>query len=72
MTDKALVNTNVLSRLASLAGVILIVVLAVYHQPYYPATWLDEGFVLQGAINLVRYAQYAMRSVEGFRIWISR
>ncbi|MBN2500164.1 MAG: glycosyltransferase family 39 protein [Anaerolineales bacterium] len=41
---------------------------ATYHQPYVPATWLDEGFVLQGATNLVDYGEYAMMSSEGFRI----
>ena len=42
--------------------------LGIYKQPYYPTTWFDEGLVLQGAINLVKYGQYAMRSVEGFRV----
>ncbi|MBN1312194.1 MAG: hypothetical protein JXB30_12310 [Anaerolineae bacterium] len=38
---------------------------AIYHQPYYPVAWLDEGFVLQGPMNLVRFGTYAMRSTEG-------
>lgn len=42
--------------------------LALYNQPYYPSTWFDEGLVLQGAMNLVKYGKYAMLSVEGFRI----
>jgi hypothetical protein len=41
--------------------------LTAYHQPYYPRTWLDEGFVLQGAINLAIHGQYALLSSEGFR-----
>jgi 4-amino-4-deoxy-L-arabinose transferase-like glycosyltransferase len=51
-----------------LLGIAFLILLTLHHQPYYPGTWLDEGFVLQGALNLVRYGQYAMRSVEGFRI----
>jgi 4-amino-4-deoxy-L-arabinose transferase-like glycosyltransferase len=39
-----------------------------YNQPYYPATWQDEGFVVQGAINLIRHGKYAMLSSEGFRV----
>jgi 4-amino-4-deoxy-L-arabinose transferase-like glycosyltransferase len=42
--------------------------LALINQPYYPASWQDEGFALQGAMNLARYGQYAMRSSEGFRV----
>jgi 4-amino-4-deoxy-L-arabinose transferase-like glycosyltransferase len=49
-------------------GIILLIGLGFYHQPYYPKTWIDEGFVLQGAINLVRYGEYGMQSVEGMRI----
>ena len=52
----------IVSALAGLAG------LALINQPYYPASWQDEGFALQGAMNLVRYGQYAMRSSEGFRV----
>ena len=46
----------------------IVLILGLYNQPYYPQTWLDEGFVLQGPINLLRYGKYAMKSVEGFRI----
>lgn len=56
------------SRLALLVVLALVLLLTLYHQPYYPATWFDEGLVLQGAINLVRFGQYAMRSAEGFRL----
>jgi hypothetical protein len=54
--------------LVSLFGIALLCLLAAYGQPRYPSPWLDEGFALQGAINLVRFGQYAMRSTEGFRI----
>ncbi len=37
-------------------------------QPYSPKTWQDEGFVLQGAMNLAQHGQWAMRSSEGFRV----
>jgi hypothetical protein len=50
-----------------LACATVIIGLAVYNQPYYPRTWQDEGFALQGAMNLARYGQYAMKSAEGFR-----
>ena len=55
-------------RLALLVTLALVLLLTLHHQPYYPATWFDEGLVLQGAINLVRFGQYAMRSAEGFRV----
>lgn len=45
-----------------------LLMLGIYHQPYYPVTWFDEGLALQGALNLVNHGQYAMRSVEGFRV----
>lgn len=54
--------------LVGFAGLVALLLLGMYRQPYYPSPWLDEGFVLQGAINLVRYGQYAMKSVEGFRV----
>ena len=49
-------------------GISLLVFLGSYNQPYYPVTWFDEGLTLQGALNLGQYDQYAMRSVEGFRV----
>lgn len=45
-----------------------ILFLSAYNQPYYPATWFDEGLVLQGAINLVENGRYAMLSSEGYRM----
>lgn len=51
-----------------LAATVVLAGLFLYNQPYYPASWQDEGFVLQGAMNIVRFGQYAMRSSEGFRI----
>ncbi len=61
-------HSNGLQALAIAGELALIIFLGVYHQPYYPSTWIDEGFVQQGAINLVDYGQYAMRSSEGFRV----
>jgi 4-amino-4-deoxy-L-arabinose transferase-like glycosyltransferase len=49
-------------------AILLLVVLGSYNQPYYPVTWFDEGLALQGALNLVNHGEYAMRSVEGFRV----
>jgi 4-amino-4-deoxy-L-arabinose transferase-like glycosyltransferase len=46
----------------------LLTFLGLYNQPYFPFVYTDEGFVLQGAINLVKYGEYAMRSSEGFRV----
>lgn len=52
-----------------LAGIALVVLLlGLYNQPYYPRTWIDEGFVLQGAVNLTEHGLYGMQSVEGMRI----
>ncbi|MFC1466049.1 MAG: ArnT family glycosyltransferase [Candidatus Brachytrichaceae bacterium NZ_4S206] len=53
-----------------LTGVTLILfaILLLWNQPYFPKTWIDEGFTAQGAMNLVRYGQYAMKSAEGFRV----
>jgi 4-amino-4-deoxy-L-arabinose transferase-like glycosyltransferase len=40
-----------------------------FRQPIWPPLlFIDEGFVLDGAINLALYGQYAMRSSEGFRV----
>jgi hypothetical protein len=64
----ALAHHWALRALVGLTGMVLLSLLATYHQPYYPVVWLDEGFLLQGPINLVRFGKYAMRSVEGFRI----
>lgn len=54
--------------LVCLVGFGVLIFLATFRQPYFPTTWFDEGLVLQGAINLVQHGQYAMRSVEGFRV----
>jgi hypothetical protein len=56
-------------RLVFIAGIVcLLAFLGLYHQPYYPVSWQDEGFVLQGAMNIARFGKYAMLSSEGFRI----
>ncbi len=65
---QAVIGQRVAAWLAGTAGVLGLLFLGIYNQPYYPTTWLDEGFVLQGPLNLVRYGQYAMKSVEGFRV----
>lgn len=59
---------SVLIRARYIFVVGILTVFALYKQPYWPPTWIDEGFTAQGAINLVRHAQYAMRSSEGFRV----
>ena len=57
-----------LPRLMGAAGVLLLLFLGLYNQPSNPIPWLDEGFAAQGAMNLLRYGEYAMRSSEGFRV----
>lgn len=57
-----------LHRYGIWVGILVLLFLGLFHQPYYPTTWFDEGLVLQGAINLVQHGEYAMRSVEGFRV----
>lgn len=53
----------------ALAGfLVVLALLLLYDQPFYPRAWIDEGFAVQGAMNLLRYGQYAMRSSDGFRI----
>lgn len=51
-----------------LLGLLTLFFLGLHHQPYYPRTWVDEGFALQGALNLARHGQYAMQSAEGLRV----
>ena len=46
----------------------LLAVLSAHNLSAYPQTWIDEGFVEQGAINLANHGQYAMYSTEGFRV----
>jgi 4-amino-4-deoxy-L-arabinose transferase-like glycosyltransferase len=56
-------------RPVSFAGLLIaLLCFGLFRQPHYPAVWQDEGFVLQGAMNVVRIGQYAMRSSEGYRI----
>ena len=62
---------SALVGIGSIAAIIALVFLATWNQPAYPATWQDEGFTLQGAMNLARYGQYAMKSSEGFRVLAS-
>lgn len=55
-------------RAFALGAVLALIGIGVARQPYYPKTWQDEGFALQGAMNLARHGQWAMRSAEGFRV----
>jgi hypothetical protein len=59
---------KVYSRIILISFILFVLFLGTYNQPYYPTTWIDEGFVLQGAMNLARYGKYAMLSSEGFRV----
>jgi hypothetical protein len=49
-------------------GLAAFLFLLLWNQPYFPRTWIDEGFTAQGAMNLARHGQYAMKSSEGFRV----
>lgn len=64
----AILNTHSLLWIVITLSAIVLILLGIINQPYYPATWIDEGFALQGATNLAIYGKYAMRSVEGFRV----
>lgn len=55
-------------RLLKGLGLAAFLFLLLWNQPYFPKTWIDEGFTAQGAMNLVRYGEYAMKSSEGFRV----
>jgi hypothetical protein len=57
-----------LQKIVVFGSFLTLIFLSFYNQPYYPTTWFDEGLTLQGAMNLARYGQYAMRSSEGFRV----
>ncbi|MFC2023725.1 ArnT family glycosyltransferase [Chloroflexota bacterium] len=61
-------RTAALRCLAAAIAVLAVLALGLFHQPFYPRTWLDEGFALQGAMNLARHRTYAMKSAEGFRV----
>ncbi len=45
----------------------VVLLLASYRQPDWPATWFDEGFVTAGAESLAVHGRYALRSSEGWR-----
>ncbi len=64
----AFARSALLRVVLALLAILVLVGIGVVRQPYYPKTWQDEGFVLQGAMNLVRHGQWAMRSSEGFRV----
>jgi 4-amino-4-deoxy-L-arabinose transferase-like glycosyltransferase len=56
------------TRWIDLCLVGLLSFLVFYSQPFYPTVWFDEGMVMQGAMNLLNHGQYAMNSVDGFRV----
>lgn len=41
--------------------------LAVIRQPAWPATWIDEGFVMAGAMSVATRGEYALPSSDGLR-----
>jgi 4-amino-4-deoxy-L-arabinose transferase-like glycosyltransferase len=53
--------------LAALA-ILFLAVIGFFNLPYYPVAWFDEGLAIQGALNLANHGEYAMLSVEGFRV----
>lgn len=55
-------------RLRVAAVVALLAVAASYNQPGWPATWLDEGFVTNGAETVLERGLYASWSFEGPRM----
>jgi 4-amino-4-deoxy-L-arabinose transferase-like glycosyltransferase len=63
-----ILQPNIRKRLLKSFGILFLFALSTYNQPYYPLTWFDEGLALQGAWNLVENGQYAMRSMEGYRV----
>lgn len=58
-----------LAAIGTAAGVLLLLFLAFFRLPYYPATWFDEGAHLHVPKTLVQYGVYADRSSEGFRYY---
>jgi len=61
-------KTLVPKLLTLILSVLSLFAIVTYNQPNYPVTWFDEGMALQGALNLTKYGQYAMRSSEGLRV----
>lgn len=50
------------------AIVVVLLGIALYRQPNWPPTWLDEGFVMNGAETLAESGVYGARSFEGVRL----
>jgi hypothetical protein len=46
----------------------LLLTLGSVKQPHWPATWIDEGFVLDAAKSLAVDGRYALRSSDGWRV----
>ena len=51
-----------------IATVIALIVAAAYKQPFWPATWIDEGFVTNGAMTLATRHAYGTSSADGVRV----
>ncbi len=49
-------------------SILFLAVIGFLNLPYYPVAWFDEGLAIQGALNLANHGEYAMHSVEGFRV----
>lgn len=60
------------ARSASTPGVVValaaLLTAAVYRQPLWPATWLDEGFVTNGAMTLATRYVYGTTELDGVRL----
>ena len=51
-----------------LVASVVLVATATYNQPYWPAPWLDEGFVTNGAMTLATRQVYGTSSADGVRV----
>ena len=69
MTSPASVAARSGTERIRVATVVAVLVAAAsYNQPSWPATWLDEGFVTNGAETVVERGLYANWSFEGPRM----
>ena len=54
---------------AQIAGVLIaLIVVSSYKQPHWPATWIDEGFVTNGAKTLATQGLYGTMSGDAVRL----
>ena len=51
-----------------LIAVAALLIAALYRQPYWPAAWLDEGFVTNGAMTLATRHVYGTTDASGVRV----